>query len=108
MPQVTEINGGGDLTQTSPFPLTTVFTPDSDCVTPLAYDLTTIDDDPALQLDADVNRESCYPSGYRKLQRNDNIWYSPGVCPSLYVYVETSVATHDDAPATTFAVCCPT
>ena len=64
MPQVTEINGGGDLTQTSPFPLTTVFTPDSDCVAPSAYDLTTIDDDPALQLDADVNRESCYPSGY--------------------------------------------
>ncbi|KAM0228708.1 hypothetical protein ACHAPO_010569 [Fusarium lateritium] len=30
-------------------------------------------------LDGDVTRSSCYPSGYKDLQRDSKLWYSPGV-----------------------------
>ncbi|GKU08329.1 hypothetical protein FLAG1_08864 [Fusarium langsethiae] len=108
MSSLGQIDRANDLTQTSPIPLTTVFTPKDGCTAQTAYSSAEWSNNQmAYFLDKDGLISSCYPSGYKSLQRDSNLWYSPGVCPHEYNYAATTISSYTDAPATTFAICCP-
>lgn len=108
MSSVTQYQSGAAFTQTSAIPLTTILTPNADCTAASAYVSTFwAGNQWAYQLDSGIRKPTCYPSDYSAYQYKSKLWYSPGVCPQSYQYVATSTITHDNAPVTTFAVCCP-
>ena len=86
----------------SVIPLTTLFTPPSDCSASSAYwqpgNATSID-----------NPTHCYPESWELYQKTANSQYSPGICPLSYLWPTVSVVAKglaDGAPKTQ-ALCCP-
>lgn len=95
-------------TETSSIPLTTIFTPGEGCIGDDVFITRTISHTVWYEPDARAKRNACYPSSYYAYQfDSSDMYYSPGICPQSYMYISTSVSTHNNAPNTTFAICCP-
>jgi hypothetical protein len=93
-------------------PLTTIYSPSLDCAAASAYttsvwaDKINGGDEIAILLDDGAHISSCYPSSYSKYQYHTGYYYSPGVCPSSYQYVATSVQSDDSEQPLTLILCC--
>lgn len=98
-PGTTAIGSSGGISQ-SALPLTTLFTPPSDCRASSAYwqpgNATSIN-----------STTTCYPQSWESYQKTANGFYSPGVCPLSYEWPTVSVVPAPDGIPVTQAVCCP-
>ena len=103
-----------DSSITTNLPLTTIFTPSASCIgfgdNDVRFGLMnagTAEGQPSAFRDFSAAISTCYPPNYSTLELNQNLLFSPGVCPYGYVNAYQTPTSVDGHPSATLAYCCP-